>query len=38
VIVRANHPAFTDAHGARRANPVRIGQLLITLTDAQMIS
>jgi hypothetical protein len=22
-IVRANHPAFTDKHGARRSNPVR---------------
>jgi hypothetical protein len=33
-LVRANHPAFTDESGARRSNPVRIDQLLITLTDA----
>jgi hypothetical protein len=34
-IVRANHPAFTDETGARRTNPIRIDQLLITLTDAK---
>ena len=34
-IVRANHPAFTDEEGSRRANPVRIDQLLITLTDVK---
>jgi hypothetical protein len=34
-IVRANHPAFTDEHGARRSNPARIDQLLITLTDTK---
>jgi hypothetical protein len=33
-IVRASHPAFTDETGARRANPVRLDQLLITLTEA----
>jgi hypothetical protein len=33
-IIRSNHPAFTDEHGARRSNPVRIDQLLIMLSDA----
>jgi hypothetical protein len=33
-IVRANHPAFTDEQGARQSNPVRIDQLLITISDA----
>jgi hypothetical protein len=37
-IGRANHPAVTVEDGARRANPVRVDQLLITLTDAQVIS
>jgi hypothetical protein len=34
-IVRAKHPAFTDAHGARRANPVRRDQLLVPLAVAK---
>jgi hypothetical protein len=32
---RANHPAFTDEHGSRRVNPIRLEQLLITPTDAK---
>ena len=29
------HPTFTDEHGARRGDLVRIDQLLITLADAR---
>ena len=34
-IVRANHWQLTDEGGRRTASPVRIEQLLITLTDAK---
>jgi hypothetical protein len=34
-MVRSDPWAFTDEHGDRRANPVRIDQLLITHSDAK---